>query len=64
MAGTSFHALGDMDSVSSGWSLVDLLAPDLLACGYCLIIRTGGSVAPPDKMLAWAPAGQLESKMC
>jgi hypothetical protein len=26
MAGTSFHALGDMDSVSSGWSFVDLLA--------------------------------------
>jgi hypothetical protein len=26
MAGTSFQALGDMGSVSSGWSLVDLLA--------------------------------------
>jgi len=29
MAGTSFHALGDMGRVSSGWSLVDLLAGGL-----------------------------------
>ena len=35
-----------------------------LMCGYCLVIGTGGSVAPPVRMLAWAPAGQLESKMC
>ena len=41
---------------SSDWSLV--------TCGYCLVIGTGGSVAPPVRMLAWAPAGQLESKMC
>jgi hypothetical protein len=52
---------------SSGWSLVDLLArgsSGLLMCGYCLVIGTEGSVAPPVRMLAWAPAGQLESKMC
>jgi hypothetical protein len=49
---------------SSGWSLVDLLSEgpsDLLMCGYCLVIGTGGSVTPPVRMLAWAPAGQLQS---
>ena len=34
----------------------------LLSCGYCLVIGTGGSVAPPDMMLAGAPEGQVESK--
>ena len=35
---------------------------DFLTCGYSLVIGTGGSVAPPVRMLAWVPAGQLESK--
>ena len=34
----------------------------LLTCDYCLVIGTWGSVAPPVRMLAWVPAGQLESK--
>jgi len=48
---------------SSGWSLVDLLTEGLLRPPdtWLLVIGTGGRAAPPVRMLAWAPAGQLES---
>jgi hypothetical protein len=65
---SGFSCLGRHGPLASLVSDLLTFWPDgssgLLTCGYCLVIGTGSSVAPPVRMLSWAPAGQLESKMC